>query len=268
MTVSHFHELEHRCRLHSSIIEDPAVLGLMTSARKFVFMRDVRDFIQDHKDEYTDALAAAVAAGHTELVFDPMVIETDCDPPQHARNFWLLQAKGPHEYRLRLAMFDQRVAIVTKLSYHCRIATSGIPQIISGNAKEACPNHTADEMLDDIEAMALHALFYSQTLHIRGIITRPPPPVPPKLANARAKRGVPPITTDYVTVHIGYVTDRHGVRHDLNGHHIRMHLRRGHQRNQACGADLKDHKLIWIPATLVNYQPGAPVVQPDYKVVP
>jgi len=35
------------------------------------------------------------------------------------------------------------------------------------------------------------------TLHVRGISTRPPAPVSPKLDAARIKKGKPPITKDY-----------------------------------------------------------------------
>ena len=108
-------------------------------------------------------------------------------------------------------------------------------------------------------------------LNIRGIITRSPAPIDAHLERARLKRHLPPITKDYVTVHIGYVTDRQGKRHDYKeglGHHVRVHLRRGHIRNQACGKDLQDHKEIWIPSVLVNYRPGVTVADANYLVVP
>ncbi|UZF95544.1 hypothetical protein [Bosea sp. NBC_00550] len=109
------------------------------------------------------------------------------------------------------------------------------------------------------------------TLHVRGISTRPPAPVSPKLDAARIKKGKPPITKDYVTVHIGYVTDRQGKQHDYaeGRGHVKPHLRCGHYKNQAVGTGRLDRKRIWIESYLVNYGPGTTIdPPPQYLVVP
>ena len=108
------------------------------------------------------------------------------------------------------------------------------------------------------------------TLHVRGIITRPPAAVSPMLDAARVKKGKPPITKDYVTVHIGYVTDRHGKEYayEEGRGHVKPHVRSGHYKSHAFGPGRLDRKKIWIDAYLVNYGPGTTIIDPPPQYRP
>lgn len=267
MPVSRFHELLYkrdgsdRCR--------PQTVAEMTAAPKFVFTLAIRRFIDDNKAEYVEAIIAAAEAGHTELPVNPMLVETENS--DGGRSFWLLRHAGPRSYRAWMGMMRGDFAVILPGSFTLHIDRSGLPQY-DGYASEVplgVDEWDENEELYKLKVNCMYALFHAMALHIRGIVTRPPLLDSPKLDKARLKRGLPPITKDYVTVHIGYVTDRDGKRHDVvTGRHVRMHLRRGHRRNQPCGPHLQDRREIWIPATLVNYQPNVPVSQPDYLVVP
>jgi hypothetical protein len=243
------------------------VIDRMREAPKFVFSRDVRDFINDHRGAYSDSLAATLIAGHTELPHNPMVVEYDVD--SRCRIFWLVIAQGGGHYRLAGAVLDHGKPQVMDGYLPIELSPQGKWRAWKFFGRVDIPEE--DDSLSDFENEAFKALFYAMALHVRGIITRPPKPIDPALERARLKRGLLPTFKDYVTVHIGYVTDRAGKRHDYKegfGHHVRVHLRRGHTRNQACGRDLLEHKEIWISAVLVNYRPGVTVADTDYLVVP
>ena len=92
------------------------------------------------------------------------------------------------------------------------LATNEFPPYVYGGAGVHV-EYLSRELakLTPVEVRSFHdQTFDDGALHVRGIITRRPPPVSPKLDAARIKKGKPPITKDYVTVHIGYVTDRQG----------------------------------------------------------
>jgi len=270
MPVSRFHELLQRRDGHDRCA--PRVIAAMTEAPKFVFPMAIRTFIDDHKDEYVAAIIAAAEAGHTQLPVSPMLVETENS--DGGRSFWLLQHAGPRSYRAWMGIMRwDAPAVILPGSFTLHLDRAGLPQYEGYSDFQTPLEPDAwenDEGLRHIKVNCMYALFHAMALHVRGIITRPPLPVSPKLDKARLKRGLLPITRDYVTVHIGYVTDRDGKRHAVEeyGRHVRMHLRRGHTRNQACGPQLQDRREIWIPATLVNYQPNAEIVMPDYLVVP
>jgi hypothetical protein len=263
MPVSKFHELQ---------TSNPSPLvKRMAKAPKFVFTEEVMGFIENHFDEYGDALNAAVKAGHMELPHNPMVVEWGSLLSNSApvRIFWLVTAEGGGHYRLTSIALDRRGSAEMDGEFPIEIKPG---HWRAGEYTGVKHDDDDPDLLQRIEKAAWRALFYAMALHVRGIITKPAAPVDPALERARAKRRLPPVTKDYVTVHIGYVTDREGNRHDYRegvGRHVRVHLRRGHVRNQACGPSLQDRKEIWIDAMLINWQPSdAMPDQPDYLVVP
>jgi hypothetical protein len=269
MPVSQFHVL---CGLMNGKGSEHATLKRMRDAPKFVFSPEVTDFINHHQDDYEDALNTAVRAGHTELSHDPMLVEwsNKTIKEQSYRMFWLVAGGTGGRYRVSSATIcDDRPGV---LDGYLPIELNGKQWRAGKFVGDArVPTDDDDEALYNFERAACTAVFYAMALHVRGIITVQPRPVDPKLDRARRKRGLPPITKDYVTVHIGYVTDRNGKRHAYQegmGGHVRVHLRRGHTRNQVCGRGLKDHKEVWIPSVLVNYRPGAIVADANYLVVP
>ena len=181
-TVSRFHELLQRCEAASP--EQQAILAVMTDAPKFVFGEDVQDFIEDHCEEYFDALQAAVSAGHAELPFDPMVVENTV-PPGDARNFWLLTSDGVARYRIANASVSRRSALIVPHPFFCWIDKSGVPQY-SGGPEVFEPGTVNWKVLTQ---MVRRALFNAMTLHVRGIITRPPSPARPMPSGSSSATG-------------------------------------------------------------------------------
>lgn len=269
MTVSHFHELVAAYVCMPEQFDGSAVLTTMAEAPKFVFTNDVIRFLRAHSDDVRASLSAAIRAGHCELPHAPMVVEYENDfPGTDSRFFWLIDndPKG-RGFVLNLALLER----------HLTGRPVGVVDDALGIDLRSDPSlqtfafYGPKDRTPHLRGQAVAASLMALLLHVRGIVTRPPREVSPKLDNARTKRGQLPVTKDYVTVHIGYVTDRSGRRHDYAeglGGHVRVHLRRGHMRNQACGEGWQDHKPIWIDPVLVNYVPGVVVPNPNYLVVP
>jgi len=70
-------------------------------------------------------------------------------------------------------------------------------------------------------------------------------------------------------LHLSHYHDSSGKRHGVStGRHVRLHLRAGHIRNQACGLGFKDHRQVFIKPVVVNYVPNVPVPVPVREVVP
>lgn len=266
MPVSRFHDL--RFQPHPSFQGADEVFARMQKAPKFVFSRDVIEWIDEHSGDYTHAVAIAIGAGRTELPFETMLVEWE--EGQDQRMFWLIEEAAPNSYRLWWALHVPRSR---NLVFNHPFAASFLPALVQRFDGPFPPTTSAHcfSFIDSYRFTAGIALSLAMTLHVRGITTRPPAPVSPKLDAARIKKGKPPITKDYRTVHIGYVTDRHGNRHDYQEGrgHVKPHVRSGHYKNQAFGPGRLDRKRIWIDAYLVNYGPGTTIdPPPQYLVVP
>ena len=232
--VSHFHDLLERCNKGRSSGLQIDVLDRMAKAPKFVFSDDVLHWLIEYEADYREALAAAVKAGHRELPHSPMVVEWhNMRDDNSARIFWWIkEVDSGASYELCIAWLLHDDTFVADKVFPARFDHTGLP-IFHYPIEELRDTEQSRTVARNITWSGQAALAYAMALHVRGIITRPPPPFNPKLARARLKRGQPPITKDYVTVHIGYVTDRKGKRHDYQeglGHHVRVHLRRGHHR--------------------------------------
>lgn len=74
------------------------------------------------------------------------------------------------------------------------------------------------------------------------------------LNKQRERKGKVPVPT-YTYLRIGHYYKSTGERAEyVAGRSGKIHMRRGHTRNQACGEGLKDRKLIYIEPVLVNYR--------------
>ena len=70
----------------------------MQAAPKFVFSRDVIDWIKEHSSDYNNAVAVAIGAGRTELPYPTMLVEWEEGAEQ--RLFWLIEEASPNSYRI------------------------------------------------------------------------------------------------------------------------------------------------------------------------
>lgn len=239
----------------------------MQTAPKFVFSRDVIEWIKEHSVDYSHAVAIAIGAGRTELPYETMLVEWEKkEGPE--RMFWLIKEAAPNSYRIWWAVHFPRVSdLVFNYPFTASFHPSG--DVVVEPYDGPIPSHFPS--VDGYRPAAGMALGLAMTLHVHGIMTRPPAPVSPKLDAARIKKGKPPITKDYRTVHIGYVTDQHGKKHvyEEGRGHVKPHVRSGHYKDQAFGPGRLDRKRIWISAYLVNYGPGTTIdPPPQYLVVP
>ncbi|RWD98777.1 hypothetical protein [Mesorhizobium sp.] len=269
LSVSRFHDL--RFQPHPNFPGAPEIFARMQAAPKFVFSRDVIEWIGEHSGDYGHAMATAIGAGRTKLPYDLMLVEWEDTPEE--RIFWLIEESAPNSYRIWSAFHYPRASrdLVFGHPFPASFTPSGgaFVQRYDGPIPPNSP-HLAS-YIDSYRPTAGIALCLAMTLHVRGIITRPPAPVSPKLNAARAKKGKAPITKDYVTVHIGYVIDRQGKEHayEEGRGHVKPHLRSGHYKNQAFGSGRLDRKRIWVNAYLVNYGAGTTIdPPPQYLVVP
>ncbi len=262
MPVSHFHVLQERARPDRLDPSRRDILKRMADAPKFVFSQDVIEFLADHEEEFVEAMKLAFAAGHTHLPHSPMLVEyEDIAEETPNRVFWLVEGgEQGASYKLLYSHINRSEAIMADVAVPVRVNSSG---------RATCAS--VDDTAQALFRGAVVALTYAMALHVRGIVTRPASPPEPRLDISRQKRRLPPITKDYVTVHIGYTTDRSGKKHDFVeglGGHKRVHLRCGHIRNQPCGKGLQDRREVWISSVLVNYRPGVEVPDATYLVVP
>lgn len=276
MPVSKFHDLLHRFEP-----PDPAfpgsrsVIDRMRRAPKFVFSDEVIEFLIEHNEEYSDALDSMAAANHFDLPHSPMLVEyggmSYRGGGDHLRGYWLIEGGKAGAYKMWAALDLGRgeSPLVPDGYFPCWLR-SGRRMPLGDYTGGPIPEDWRETFIT-LQNMQTYAMFLAMTLHVRGIITRPPREENARLDRARAKRHLPPITRDYVTIHIGFITDKTGKRIAYTeglGHHVRIHLRRGHYRNQAYGPKRQEHKEMWIPPVLVNYRPGVTVEEADYLVVP
>jgi hypothetical protein len=267
LPVSRFYDL--RFLPHPNFPGAEDVFSRMQAAPKFVFSRDVIEWLVEHSGDYAHAVAVAINAGRTELPYDTMLVEWEDNPEE--RVFWLIEGSGANSYRIWPAFHYSRArrSLVFGDQFPASFNSQGEAVVKRYNG--TLPSSLTRSFIDSYAPTAGIALCLAMTLHVRGIITREPDPVSPKLDAARLKRGKPPITKDYVTVHIGYVTDRYGKEHyyEEGRGHVKPHVRSGHYKNQAVGPGRQDRKRIWINAYLVNYGPGTTIdPPPQYLVVP
>jgi hypothetical protein len=265
LPVSRFHDVHFQS--HPNFPGAENVFTRMESAPKYVFSREVIDWTSEHSDDYSRAAATAINAGRTELPYETMLVEMDDDPGE--RIFWLIEEAEPNIYLIWPAFHYPRAKRTLVFGHPFPASFTARGEVVVAKYDGPLPPHLP-LFIDTYRPMAGIALCLAMTLHVRGIVTRPPAPVSPKLDAARVKKGKPPITKDYVTVHIGYVTDRQGKVHayEEGRGHVKPHVRSGHYRNQAVGPGRVDRTRIWIKPYLVNYGPDITFEPPQYLVVP
>jgi hypothetical protein len=267
LSVSRFHDL--RFAEHPNFPGAADLYRRMQGAPKFVFSRDIMEWLKEHAADYDHAVAVAIEAGRTELPYETMLVEWGHDTDELI--FWLVDAVGPNSYRIWPAFHIPRAkrSMIFGDYFPASFASDGsaIVQPYQGWV----PSPITRQFIDRYAPSAAISLCLAMTLHVRGIVTREPVQISPKLDAARIKKGKPPITKDYVTVHIGYSTDRQGKDHayEEGRGHVKPHIRAGHYKNQAVGPGWQERKKIWIKPYLVNYGDDTSIASsPQYLVVP
>lgn len=267
LPVSRFHDL--RFQPHPNFPGSAEIFARMQATPKFVFSRDVIEWLVEHASDYDHAVAVAIGAGRTELPYASMLVEWEDNSDE--RIFWLIEGSSGNSYRIWPGFHYPRASRSIIFGDHFPASFDKNGAAFVQRYHGPVPSPQMRSFIDSYAPTAGIALCLAMTLHVRGIVTRPSTPPSPKLDAARIKRGKPPITKDYVTVHIGYATDRDGKQHayEEGRGHVRPHVRSGHYKNQPVGPGRLDRKRIWIDAYLVNYGTGTTIdTSPQYLVVP
>jgi hypothetical protein len=267
LSVSRFHDL--RLVEHANFPGAADLYSRMQAAPKFVFSRDIIEWLKEHSADYDHAVAVAIAAGRTELPYETMLVEWGHDPDEFI--FWLVEAVASNSYRIWPAFHYPRAKRSMIFGDHFPASFALDGAAIVQRYQGWVPSSITRQFIDSYAPSAAISLCLAMTLHVRGIVTREPAQISPKLDAARIKKGKLPITKDYVTVHIGYTTDRQGKDHayEEGRGHVKPHIRAGHYKNQAVGPGWQGRKRIWIKPYLVNYGDNTAIdPSPQYLVVP
>lgn len=200
------------------------------------------------RTDVQQSVNAVVEADVAHLPFNPCLIEFEV--LDGARRFVFLSEQGASFRIINAALYKNRMATLAEKSCIARLAHGQIE--LTGAAG------------NDREASALGVAIALLLINTRGVERDVINPV--QLNRARVRKGETQIPT-HTLLRIGTVYSREGRPALGHRRQTRVHLRHGHCRNQVCGENWQDRKLIYIPPTLVNYSEGAaePVLRP--KVV-
>jgi hypothetical protein len=144
----------------------------------------------EHSDDYPNAVATAIGAGRTELPYNTMLIEWE--DRSDGRIFWLIDESAPNSYRIWAAFHYPRAKRTLVFGYPFPASFTASGEALVQRYDGPLPPHLPS-FIDSYRPMAGIALCLAMTLHVRGIITRPPAPVSPKLDEARIKNGKPSV---------------------------------------------------------------------------
>lgn len=226
---------------------DAETVAPFTGAAHYVVDASVLEMIQ--RTDCQDSIRAMIEAGVARLPYERVLLEFEAEPGCRrfvhlAEQGSAIRAETAALYRRRMATVSEHSATVAVTKNELRLETA-----TAGNDGSA------------ITLAVAMALLLLNTRGIeRDVIS------PERLNKARRATGKPPIPS-HTVLRIGTVYDRDG-REVGDGHRraMRVHMRAGHARNQACGPNRVDRHVVYIPPVLVNYRPGDEVPVPQRVV--
>lgn len=256
-----------RTRLHeleSSGFDDP-LLKEMYSAHKYFIDEGVISILS--REDVSLSISAMVQADVARLPFAPLLIEffapciNEVNKVGRLHACVLLDEKvGAIRARNLVTYMGLDEKLIARVAFKDTLITFDKGQIVI-----AC---AGDQLDGDVITIGIMCALLM--LNVKGIEKEIIEPV--KLNAARAKKGKS-LVPAHTVIRIGTIYDRagRGYRYDGNpgtGRHVRVHMRRGHARHQACGEGQQDRKWVYIPPVLVNYRDGdsLPVVEQVIRV--
>lgn len=168
MSVSRFHDLR--------LVEHPNFPGAadlyrrMQGAPKFVFSRDITEWLKEHAADYDHAVAVAIEAERTELPYETMLVEWGHDTDELI--FWLVDAVGPNSYRIWPAFHIPRAkrSMIFGDYFPASFASDGSAMVQPYQGW--VPSPITRQFIDSYAPSAAISLCLAMTLHVRGIVTR------------------------------------------------------------------------------------------------
>jgi len=193
------------------------------------------------------SIRSMVEAEIAKLPYSPMLFEFEVG----TKALWFV----------RLEEAGDRIHATIATLYSDKLATlSDVRPFITVGADKIAINERADEA--DGQAACFATALALLLLNTRGVTKDVIETA--KLDRHRVASGKPTIGR-HTVLRIGTVYTRDGSQWSSgNGNAPRLvYLRAGHAREQAHGERWSRRKMIYIPPTLVNYQPGDEVLTPE-----
>lgn len=235
-------------KLHKALemAPDDEDLAAMTNAPHYVVDRKLIEMFG--REDVNRSIAALIEAGICRLPYEQLVVEFEAE--DGVRRFAHLREKPDGSVSCTMAVLNAPALTVT--SHPITVSIKSDPEtafVVSGGKSSE---------LDKLAAAFATAVALLM-LNTKGIEKELLQPV--ALNEAREKRGMPAIPR-HTVMRIGTVVDALGRERSFSeSRHMPLHLRAGHVRHQVCGKGRADRKLVYIPPTLVNFNPA----EPDHK---
>lgn len=231
---------------------DHPVIKRMLSAPNYVADSEVLELIQ--KGGVSKSIEALCEAELAHLPYPSMVLELELVPGIH--NAIMFEEAGDNKISITWAMLElaDRVGFLCNQNIYIYIEKGGfrfedVPQVPI----------TRDLMIGSIVAGLSVALLMLNTKGIEKEVVDCE-----RLNKKRIKSGKIPIQKHHI-LHIGTIYNRKGdgvKRGETGGWKMPMHMRAAHTRTQRIGKGREDSKIVYIPPTIVNFDPEGEVRQP------
>lgn len=228
---------------------------------------DVQDLMQ--REDVQSSYNAVVEAGINRLPYPKMVIEFDnFDNPRIHYVVTLEEhdIPGSKVFIKACAHFMDSETGVVDMSDGYVLALASPNQIEMHSQALSNDNWVSDtiEIYKGCVAFSIYvALVMLNTKGIHKTVIETS-----KLNKKRIRQNGAPIPT-HTRISLGVVYRKDGKGEYFGGHKkMPVHLRSAHTRMQPCGSNNEDRKLVFIPACIVNYEPGVEPKQPMKHLVP
>lgn len=200
------------------------------------------------REDVQRSIASLIEAGMARLPFSSILVEFSAMP---GTSRFVFLEEAPDHISAMTSFMSEKVTTTPTLPAFVKIKNGALG--IDGAASEA-----------DALAIVMGTAFAMLMLNIQGI--EKVHIATAALNKARAQLGKPIIPT-HTLLRIGTVFDRLGNPVKGPAALLTVYMRAGHARNQACGKDWSERKLIYIYPVLVNYRDGDEEPEPRLRVV-
>lgn len=228
---------------------------------------DVRDLMQ--REDVQSSYKAVVEAGINRLPYPKMVIEFDSFVNPRIHYVVTLEEHNIPGSKVLIKacahFMDSATGVVDMSDGYVLALTS--PNLIEIYSQALLNDSWEPDIVEIYKGCVAFSIYVAlvmlntKGIHKTVIETS-------KLNKKRLRQNEAPIPT-HTRISLGVVYRRDGKGEYFGGHKkMPVHLRSAHTRMQPCGPNNEDRKLVFIPACIVNYEPGVEPNQPMKHLVP
>lgn len=194
------------------------------------------------REDVTRSVEAIIGAGIARLPYPSLLIEFEAEPT--VRRFVRLDEYFGFSFTARIFTLSSPLLTITSDPVKANLSTDPAGIVID-----------ADKASDMEKLSAAFAICVGLLmLNIQGVDKEV---IETEKLNRNRERSGKAGIPRHTLLRVGTVYDRNGKPVTSAGaYRMPVHLRAGHVRNQAYGKGRTERKPIYIPPTLVNYQPG------------